>query len=88
MWEGVIGYIDRGAIDRSLRFMAAAGGARSRLAFTYGPGAFDPDSATEATRRAGFTSCEEFTGEDLWRRYWRTEPHPHSFAMMVGKATC
>ena len=84
VWEGVIGYIDDDTIDRSLRFMAKAGGAGSRLAFTYGP--FDPQSPADRTRRAGFRSCETFTGEDLWRRRWPTEPHPNASALLVAQA--
>src|SRR5262249_1835780 len=36
VWEGVIGYIDANAVDRSLAFMVRAGGAGTRVAFTFG----------------------------------------------------
>jgi methyltransferase (TIGR00027 family) len=86
VWEGVIGYIGSDAIDRSLHFMASEGGPRSRLAFTFGEGSFAPDTAEERTRRAGFSSCEELAGDELWRRYLPGEPHPHAFVMKVGTA--
>jgi methyltransferase (TIGR00027 family) len=86
VWEGVIGYITDEEIDRSLRFMAKTGGPRSRLAFTFGYCSFDPETAADRTRRAGFASCEEFSGDDLWRRHWQTEPHPSACAMKVANA--
>jgi methyltransferase (TIGR00027 family) len=87
VWEGVIGYIDMGAVDRTLRFVASAGGPGTRLAFTYGENAFAPDSAAERTRRHGFQRCEELGGDDLWRRYLTGEPHPHASPMKIGVAT-
>ena len=86
VWEGVIGYIDDAAIDRSLRFMAATGGPRSRVVFTYGFLSFDPETAEARVRRMGFTSCSEASGDDLWRRYLGGEPHPNAFSMKVGVA--
>jgi methyltransferase (TIGR00027 family) len=87
VWEGVIGYIDDTAIDRSLRFMAIAGGAGTRLAFTYGPYSFDPDTAADRLRRHGFRTCQELGGDELWRRYLHTHPHPHAYVMKVGAAS-
>ena len=86
VWEGVIGYIGGEEIDRSLRFMASEGGPRSRLAFTFGEGSFDPDTAAVRTRRAGFSSCEEIAGDELWRRYLPGDPHPNAFVMKIATA--
>jgi methyltransferase (TIGR00027 family) len=86
VWEGVIGYIDDAAIDESLRFTAAAGGEGTRVAFTFGESSFDPDTAADRTRRAGFTSCEEIAGDALWCRYGSGDPHPHAFVMKVATA--
>lgn len=86
VWEGVIGYIDDAAIDQSLRFMALAGGAGTRLVFTYGRIGFESDTATERTRRAGFGSCEEIAGDDLWRRYLPGEPHPTAWVTGIATA--
>jgi methyltransferase (TIGR00027 family) len=88
VWEGVIGYIDDAAIDRSLRFMARTGGPRSRVAFTFADAAFfGKETAAARTSRCGFASCEEMAGDDLWRRYLPGEPHPHAWVMKVGLAT-
>ena len=87
VWEGVIGYIGSDEIDRSLRFMASQGGPRSRVVFTYGEATFDPDTAAERTRRAGFSSCEEVAGDELWRRYLAGDPPPSLSAMRLGTAT-
>jgi methyltransferase (TIGR00027 family) len=86
VWEGVIGYIDDAAIDRSLRFMAEAGGAGSRLVFTFGQIGFESDTATDRTRRAGFGSCEEIAGDELWRRYLPGEPHPNAWVTRIATA--
>jgi methyltransferase (TIGR00027 family) len=86
VWEGVIGYIGSDEIDRNMRFMASEGGPRSRLVFTYAEGTFDPDTAAERTRRAGFSSSQEFGGDDLWRRYLPGEPYEGAFVMKLGLA--
>jgi methyltransferase (TIGR00027 family) len=87
VWEGVIGYIGSDEIDRNLRFMASEGGPRSRLVFTFGEGTFDPDTAAERTRRAGFSSCEQLGGDELWRRYIPGEPsYEHAYVMKLGLA--
>jgi methyltransferase (TIGR00027 family) len=86
VWEGVIGYIDDAAIDQSLRFMASAGGPRSRVVFTFGQIGFETDTATDRTQRAGFRSCEEMAGDDLWRRYLPGEPHPNGWVTRVATA--
>lgn len=87
VWEGVIGYIDDPAIDHSLRFMATAGGPRSRVAFTF---ADEAHVGTEAmalrTKRCGFASFESVAGDDLWRRYLPGEPPPTAWVMKVGLA--
>jgi methyltransferase (TIGR00027 family) len=86
VWEGVIGYIGSDEIDRNMRFMASEGGPRSRLVFTYAEGTFDPDTAAERTRRAGFSSCQEHGGDQLWRRYLPGEPYEGAFVMKLGLA--
>jgi methyltransferase (TIGR00027 family) len=87
VWEGVIGYIGADEIDASLRFMAAAGGARSRVVFTYAEMSFDPEGVVVRTQRAGFRACEAFTGDELWRRYLSGEPHPVAHVARLGLAT-
>jgi methyltransferase (TIGR00027 family) len=88
VWEGVIGYIDDAAIDRSLRFMASAGGPRTRVAFTYADEAhLGQEKMTTRTKRCGFASCEEIKGEGLWRRYLPGEQHPTAWVVKLGLAT-
>ena len=86
VWEGVIGYIDGAAIERTLRYVVQRGGPRSRLVFTYLDGSFDPDTAGHVAR-AGFASCTELSGDALWRRYLPGEPHPNAWVMKIGTAT-
>jgi len=87
VWEGVIGYIDHPTIDRSLAFMARAGGSRSRLAFTFGSMTFDPESAEVRARRAGFSSCEEHGFDEVWKQYLPGVPHPNAFVARIAVAS-
>jgi methyltransferase (TIGR00027 family) len=86
VWEGVIGYVDEETIHRSLSLMARAGGPGSRVVFTYIEKSFDLESAEVRTARAGFRSCDEIAGDDLWRRYLPGEPYPTAFVMRIGVA--
>lgn len=84
VWEGVIGYISDATIDRTLRFMAQAGGPRTRVAFTYG--AFDTEPPLVRARRAGFSSCEELGLDKVWRRYLAGDPAPTAWVTGVALA--
>jgi methyltransferase (TIGR00027 family) len=84
VWEGVIGYIDEAAIERSLRFMAKS--ERSRLVFTYGFASFEPDGAEARVLRAGFSKFTGFGLDQVWRRYFETEPHAAAWTSKVGVA--
>jgi methyltransferase (TIGR00027 family) len=86
VWEGVIGYIDRPMIDRSLRVMAKAGGPDTRVAFTFGEGSFDPDTAESVTKAAGFETCEELDLGVVWRRHFPGDPPPNLVISKVGCA--
>lgn len=88
VWEGVIGYIDDAAVDQSLRFMASAGGPRSRVAFTFvDESHVGIESMATRTKRCGFASFEAVAGDDLWRRYLPGEPHPNAWVTRVGLAS-
>ncbi len=82
VWEGVIGYIDDAAVDRSLAFMARAGGPGTRLVVTFGDGS----TTLGRARRAGFTQTEDHGSDALWRRYLPGEPHENSWVSRLGTA--
>ena len=86
VWEGVIGYIDSAMVDRSLRFMASAGGPGTRVVFTYSDMRLDPYHARLRALRAGFSAFEEHTFDVLWRRYLPGEPHPSVLVSSIGVA--
>lgn len=75
VWEGVIGYIGNETINRSLRFMARAGGEGSRVIFTFGAMTFDPDTAATRTQSLGYRACEDIGADTLWREHLGGEPH-------------
>ncbi len=88
VWEGVIGYIDDAAIDQTLRFVARAGGSRSRVAFTFADEAhLGNETMAARTKRCGFASFDDLAGDALWRRYLPGEPHPNAWVTKVGLAT-
>lgn len=74
VWEGVIGYIDRAAIDASLRCMAAVSGVGSCVVFTAGHGAFDPEGSGEALRRTGWPESRQLGLDVVHRRLLPGEP--------------
>jgi methyltransferase (TIGR00027 family) len=86
LWEGVIAYLTADAVDRSLRFMASAGGSGSRVAFDFVPDVFGNESAEDRTRRLGFARFEKVGCDALWRRYLRGEPHEYAAAVYMGTA--
>ena len=52
----------------------------------FGERTIAPETVVEVTRRAGFSSCEEIAGDELWRRYLPGAPHPNAFLMKLGTA--
>jgi methyltransferase (TIGR00027 family) len=86
VWEGVIPYLGADAVDRSLRFMASAGAAGSRVVFDFVPVAFGDESAEDRTRRLGFSRFERVGCDELWRRYLGSEPHEYAAAVCMGMA--
>lgn len=87
VWEGVIAYIGREAIDRCLRFMAAIGGSGSRVVFDFSDVIFEPASASDFVRRAGFTAFHEVGFDELWRRHLPGEPAPSARVVKLGIAS-
>lgn len=86
IWEGVTTYIGVAATDRCLRFMAALVSAGSQVVFDVGTSFFRPATAGEHVSQAGFSSCEVYGADELWRRYLAGEPHPAAgvFRMVVA----
>jgi methyltransferase (TIGR00027 family) len=86
IWEGVTTYIGVAATDRCLRFMVALGAAGSRVVFDVGTDFFRPATVGEHASQAGFSSCEAYGADELWRRYLTGEPHPAAgvFRMVVA----
>jgi len=87
VWEGVMAYLDASSVSRSLRFMAAAGGGGSRVAFDHGDGPFAPESTGGYLRRHGFDAHEEVAYDALWRRYLAGEPHENAAYCRATVAT-
>lgn len=87
VWEGVLAYIDRAAIDRTLTFMARVGGPKSRLTFEYGGDVFAPDTAATVTAAAGFDRLEEHGYAELWKRWLHGEPHENAAIVRAAVAS-
>jgi methyltransferase (TIGR00027 family) len=87
VWEGVIAYIGAAPIDRSLRFMARAGGPHSRVVFDYAPIGLEPDPAEARVERAGFTRFATVGCDVLWRRYQSGDPPANAEVIHLGIAS-
>lgn len=87
VWEGVIAYLDRASIDRSLAFMARAGGVGARVVFDYSAFSFDGESGEALVRRASFTRFDEVAYDALWTRYLPGAPHENAWVCRLGVAT-
>ncbi|HEX7664122.1 MAG TPA: SAM-dependent methyltransferase [Polyangiaceae bacterium] len=88
VWEGVIGYVDDAAIDRSLRLMAGVGGTGSRLAFQFADETFlGIEAMAVRARRCGFATFDEIGADVLWRKHLPGEPHPNAWVVKMALAT-
>jgi methyltransferase (TIGR00027 family) len=76
VWEGVIPYIGVAAAARLLRFMGELNGPHGTVVFDCTDAIFDPSTAADFARGAGFAHCEETSFDTLWRRHLPGEPHP------------
>ncbi len=84
VWEGVIAYLSAEAVDRSLRFMASAGGPGSRVTFDFAPVAFGDEPPAERVHRLGWSTFEQVGYDELWRRHLPTEPHANAAYAYMG----
>ena len=69
-----------------LGFIAAHFAVGTRVVFDVGSRFFGADTVVDHATRAGFSSCEDFTGDVLWRRYLRGEPHPSASVFRIAIA--
>jgi methyltransferase (TIGR00027 family) len=87
VWEGVVGYLDDAAVDRSLGFMARAGGPGSWVVLNYVTFRFAPHELVGRLAAAGFGTVEEIGCETMCRRYLPGEPPPgaEGFRLAVAR---
>jgi methyltransferase (TIGR00027 family) len=78
VWEGVVSYLGDEAMDRTLRFVARAGGSQSRVVFDAAASRFEPEPIGARAGRAGFAACEGVGLDALWRRHLPGEPHENA----------
>lgn len=74
VWEGVIGYLDNVACDRTLRWIAGISTEGSRLVFNYPVSRFDPDELLPRIREAGFVWLDDASLADVYGRYLPGDP--------------
>lgn len=87
IWEGVMAYIDQEAIDRCLSFMASIAATGSRLVFDFTDYVLGPGWASKQARLAGFTSFDEVSLDELWRRHLPGDPGPTAQFFKLGVAS-
>ena len=74
VWEGVMSYLDDVACDRTLRWIAEAGGPGSRLVFNYPVSRFDPEDLQPRIAAAGFVWLDDASLADVYGRYLSGDP--------------
>lgn len=76
VWEGVLGYLDNVACDRTLHWIASISSEGSRLVFNYPVSRFDPDDLLPRIRHAGFQWLDDASLADVYGRYLADDPPP------------
>jgi len=74
VWEGVLGYLDDAACDRTLHWIASIAAPGSRLVFNYTVSRFDPADLLPRIRRAGFIWLDDTSLGDVYGRYLTGDP--------------
>lgn len=74
VWEGVLGYLDDVACDRTLRWIASVSAEGSRLVFNYPVSRFDPEDLEPRIREAGFVWLDDASLSDVYGRYLPGDP--------------
>jgi methyltransferase (TIGR00027 family) len=86
IWEGVIGYIDRAGMERSLALMARVGGEGSRLVYTYADRSVSADDPTKLAEAAGFGPTRGLGMDEVWSLYLPGPPLEYASIARVGTA--
>jgi methyltransferase (TIGR00027 family) len=86
VWEGVVGYLDDAAADRTLRLVAGLAAAGSSIVFNYAINRFDPASLSERVRRAGFARLEDVSLAEAHARLLGGEPPAEAELFRVALA--
>ena len=74
LWEGVVGYLDDAAVDRTFRFMAEFGAPGSAVVFNYSLNRFNPETLPARVQRAGFTNLNDDSLAAAHRHLLGAEP--------------
>ncbi|MCC6766184.1 MAG: class I SAM-dependent methyltransferase [Deltaproteobacteria bacterium] len=74
VWEGVLGYLDDVACDRTLRWIAGISAEGSRLVFNYPVSRFGPEELLPRIRAAGLVWLDDTSLADVYGRYLPGEP--------------
>ena len=80
LWEGVVGYLDDGAVEQTLALMVRLAAPRVRLALNYQQNRFEPADFAGRCAAHGLTLSEDIDGAEAHRRYLAGEP-PDAGAM-------
>lgn len=86
VWEGVVGYLDDAAIDRTLALVGRLGGPGTRLAFNYQLHRFDPAALRARVAAAGFGTLDDVACADLHRGLLGGEPPAESELFRIAVA--
>ena len=74
VWEGVLGYLDDVACNRTLRWITSIASKGTRLVFNYPVSRFDPEDLLRRIRGAGFEWLDDTSLADVYGRYLSGDP--------------
>jgi methyltransferase (TIGR00027 family) len=85
-WEGVVGYLDDAAVDRTLALVTGLGGRGTRLVFNYSINRFVPADLDARLREAGFSAVHDEPLDAVHRRLLGRDAGPEAelFRMVVA----
>jgi methyltransferase (TIGR00027 family) len=87
VWEGVVGYLDDAAVDRTLALVTGLGGRGSRLVLNYSINRFVPAALVARLHGAGFSAVHDESLDPVYQRLLDRDAPPEANLFRIVAAT-